>query len=269
VGNANMVSLDFGSVTNTAAGSLAWEVVGTPKIAAENYRVTAAGSSNHINYFGVPGTEAGSTNMFVIHYSYWQPTPATYTAVGGKNFPAQSGQAVSFLTSNSTLPPYQNLFVPDDFSASYIVTHYTADWSYNDTRSAPMAVNLVNSTQELPAPTAQDKESSYACSVTDCVQIDTQGNIYHINAVGQDYTVTSGAKWEKLNYKLTPYVAPATPTGANASGSATGSADAAASSAASPGAAAPTGNSSAQSTLGSGILGAVLGVAALAIATIA
>ncbi len=49
VGNANMVSLDFGSVTNTAAGSLAWEVVGTPKIAAENYRVTAAGASNHIS----------------------------------------------------------------------------------------------------------------------------------------------------------------------------------------------------------------------------
>lgn len=280
-----MYSLDFGSVTNTAAGSLAWENVGSVKIASEGYKVTAAAASNHISkldqrdsqltypdYFGVPGTEAGSTNMFVIHYNYWQPQPAPYTAVGGKNFPAQSGQAVSLLTANTTLPPYQNLFVPDDFSSTYIVTHWTADWSWNDTRTAPMAVNLINSTQELPAPTAQDKESSYACSETDCVQIDTQGNIYHINAVGKDYTVTSGAKWEKLSYTLTPYVAPATSSGANtseanASGSPTGSGGATASSDATQGGAAPTGNSAA-STLGGGALGVVLGVAALAIATI-
>ncbi|CAK9786521.1 hypothetical protein CC85DRAFT_283117 [Cutaneotrichosporon oleaginosum] len=269
VGPANMVSLDFGAVTNTAAGALAWQVVGTPQIASQNYRVTAAAASNHINYYGVPGTPAGSTNMFVVHYSYWQPQPAAYTAVGGRNFPAQSGQAVSLLTPNSTLPPYQNLFVPDDFSGAYIVTHYTADWSWNDTRSAPMAVNLINSTQALPAPTAQDKEASYACSDTDCVQIDTQGNIYYINAVGKDYTIAPGATWQKLDYTLKPYVAPTTSSGPNALSAPTGTGNAAASSGASQASATPAGNSGAQSTHRGGVLGAMLAVAALAIASIA
>ncbi|GMK54613.1 hypothetical protein CspeluHIS016_0111990 [Cutaneotrichosporon spelunceum] len=265
VGSSSMYTLDFGSVTATAAGSLAWGVASTPKFASEGYKVTAAAASNHINYFGVPGSEAGSTDMFIVHYNAWQPQPAKYTAVGGNNFPAQSGQAVSLATANSTLPPYQMLFVPNDLSSSFIVTHYTADWSWNDTTRAPMAVSLVNSTQELPAPTAKDTEASYACSETHCVQMDTQGNIYYINAVGADYTVTPGAKWDKMSYKLTPYVAP-TPTGTNPSGSATGSGGASASNPA----ASPAGSSSgARTSLNSGILGAVLGVAALAIATIA
>ncbi|BEJ12151.1 hypothetical protein CspHIS471_0206110 [Cutaneotrichosporon sp. HIS471] len=265
VGNTNMYSLDFGAVTTTAAGSLTWGIASTPQIASEGYKVTAAAASNHINYYGVPGSEAGSTSMFVVHYNYWQPQPAKYTPVGGKNFPAQSGQAASLATANSTLPPYQNLFVPNDLSSAYIVTHYTADWSWNDTKSAPMAVSLVNSTQELPAPTAKDTEASYACSETYCVQMDTKGNIYYINAVGKDYTVTPGAKWDKLGYTLTPYVAP-TPSEASASGSATGSAGAGG---ASNPAATPAAKSGAESTFHGGILGAVLGVAALAIAAIA
>lgn len=227
------------------------------------------------DYYGVPGTAAGSANMFVIHYNYFQPEPAEYPAVGGgKELPASSGQAVSFLQSNST--PYQNLFVPDDFSGSYVVTHWTAPGSYNVTTGAPMAVSLINSTQSLPAPTSQDKEAAYACSDTDCVQIDTKGDIYYIeNAVAQDFTVSSGATWQKMSYSLKPYsAAAATPNATDAAGSttATGSAAAATSGATtSGGAASPSGSaaSGAELTIRDGLLGWAFGIAALALATVA
>lgn len=213
--------------------------------------------------------------MFVIHYNYFQPQPALYTAVGGKNFPSQSGQAVSFLQSNST--PYQNLFVPDDFSSSYIVTHWTANYAYNVTTGSPMSASLINSTQALPAPTSQDKESSYACSETDCVQIDTQGNIFYLNnAVAKDFTVASGATWQKMSYTLKPYSAPVTQNNTAASGSATGAGGAPAATSgatAKPGEAAASGGSGSGSTSGAesirgGLLGWAVGIAALAATTL-
>lgn len=209
--------------------------------------------------------------MFVIHYNYFQPQPAVYTAVGGKNFPASSGQAVSLLQSNST--PYQNLFVPDDFSASYIVTHWTALYAYNVTTGSPMSASLINSTQSLPAPTSQDKEAAYACSETDCVQIDTQGNIYYIaNAVAKDFTVSAGATWQKMGYTLKPFSTPAAASASGASGSPTSASQAAATSGASTkasdAAASGSSTSGAESHARGGLLGFALGIAALAIATI-
>jgi hypothetical protein len=95
------------------------------------------------------------------------------------------------------------IFVPNDFSNTYVVTHYTDPSSYNITSSAPFAASLINSTQTLPAPGSHDANAAYAASDTALVQIDSEGNIYYMtNAVAGDYTVQSGASWTKMGYTL-------------------------------------------------------------------
>ena len=95
------------------------------------------------------------------------------------------------------------VFIPNDFSNSYVVSHWTDASSYNTTTDAPFATDLINSTQLLPGPSSKDTEAAYAASPTDLVQIDAGGNIYYMtNAIGSDYTVQSGAQWTKMTYTL-------------------------------------------------------------------
>jgi len=213
-GGQSMYGLALDSVTNTAGGSVAWEQIGTPAIDTEG-PVTAALANNHINYFGVKGDQAGSASLFVIHFSYWQPQPQAYPTVdGGAAFPNSQGQAVSFPTAGNT-SPQSMLYVPDDFSNSYVVTHWTNLGDYSSSAGAPMAANLINSTQILPAPTSKDKAAAYACSPSACAQIDSKGDIYYIdNALGSDFAVGSGAQWAKMGFSLT-----GTPSSGSSSGS--------------------------------------------------
>jgi len=77
-----MYQLDMSSVTKSASGSgLAWEAVNNPSFDASSYQTTMAQAANHISesppvwrghelmvdFFGVPGTAAGSADVFVIH----------------------------------------------------------------------------------------------------------------------------------------------------------------------------------------------------------
>lgn len=167
------------------------------------------------------------------------------------------------------------LFVPEDVSNSYIVTHWTNPASWNLTDGSPIPLNLLNTTQTLPAPPSKDGQAAYAASASSLVQIDTQGNIHYLeNAVNSDYTVNSGAQWTKMNYQFTgapPAQASATSPDASASGSAAPSSPAASNGASSAGSAAPSGSAppkSAASPLRSGVVGAVVGVVALAVAAI-
>ncbi|TXT11057.1 hypothetical protein VHUM_01808 [Vanrija humicola] len=265
-------SLDLGLITNTAAGTAAWTAVGTPPFPLTNYKATAALASNHILYFGVPNTAAGSANLFVIHYNYFQPQAQAYPAVGGSNFPDSSGQATSFLVQNNTVP-YQVLFVPDDFSNSYVVTHYTDPGNYNVTTGSPMPATLINSTQILPPPTSKDANAAYAASDSSIVQIDTKGDIYYIADAVTNWQVTPGASWSKLSYSLKP--ATATPTSASQTGSATGSDAAAASKTGAKGEASSAAVSStakpsaaAPALIRKDVLGLALGCAAVAAAIV-
>jgi hypothetical protein len=207
-GGQSMYSAGLGSITNVASGTVAWEEVGTPQINTEG-ATTAALSNNHITFFGVPNVPAGSAGMFVVHTSSWQKDPATFTALnGGSNFPDQSGQAVSFFLASAKWQQSM-LFVPDDFSNTYVVTHWTNPGDPSSLLNRTMAENLVNSTQTLPAPTSQDKQAAYACSDTSCAQIDSKGDIYYIaNALGTDFTVQSGATWSKMGVAVTGSPAP-------------------------------------------------------------
>ena len=118
------------------------------------------------------------------------------------------------------------VFVPNDFSSSYVVTHWTDPGNYQTVDTAPFAQTLINTTQTLPAPSSKDQAAAYAASNTALVQIDSNGDIYYMtNAVQGDYNVASGANWTKMTYSL-PGVGSgsgSTPSGgAGASASGTG-----------------------------------------------
>jgi hypothetical protein len=99
--------------------------------------------------------------------------------------------------------PYQMVFVPNDFSDSYVVSHWTNPSTYSSTDGAPFATSLINTTQILPAPSSQDTNAAYAASPYALAQIDSSGNIYYMtNPVGSDFTVQSGASWQKMSYSL-------------------------------------------------------------------
>jgi hypothetical protein len=137
------------------------------------------------------------------------------------------------------------IFVPSDFSDTYVVSHWTNPSSYSDTSGAPYSTSLINTTQILPAPSSQDSNAAYAASPYALVQIDSTGAIYYLsNPVGADYTVQSGASWTQMSYSYAV-------SGATASSSASGSASASgASSGASGTASASKSGSSASTTSG-------------------
>ena len=265
---ASMYQLDLSSVQASASNSpLAWDAVTAPSFSTDGYTPVAAQASNHINYFGVPGTAAGSADIFIVHFALFQEQAQSYpTANSGTAFPDSAGQAISIPNSGDA-PPYQMVFVPNDFSNSYVVTHWTDPGNYLTTNTAPMALSLVNSTQILPAPTSKDPLAAYAASPESLVQIDSNGDIYYIsNAVGSDYTVQSGASWQKLSYTLsgvsgsgsssnsTTSASPSGSASAGASGSATSGSSASRSATSASGAAA-SGSSSAGASTPSGAAG--------------
>ncbi|AAW45106.1 hypothetical protein CNBL2400 [Cryptococcus deneoformans B-3501A] len=199
--DSGLYQLDLSSITNSASSdSLRWEAVSDPSFSVDGYTATLAQAANHVFFFGVPGTAAGSANLFVVHYAYFQPEAQAFS---GTAFPDTVGQAISIPNVDNNVP-YSMVFIPDDFSDTYIVTHWTDLSNYSVTSDAPFGLDLINSTQTLPAPTSQDSTAAYAASPYAIVQVDAAGGIYYMsNPVQSDYTVSSSASWEKLGYSLT------------------------------------------------------------------
>lgn len=149
----------------------------------------------------MPDTPDATAEVFVIHYAYFQNETQMYpTQNNGVSFPSRSGQAVNFMSPDDSAP-FQMLYVPDDFSQSYVVTHWTDGGDYQITTGSPMGQALINSTQLLPPPELKEVDAAYAASVNDVVQINNKGEIHYITNAVQKYNVNADAKWEKLNYE--------------------------------------------------------------------
>ncbi|KAJ9101629.1 hypothetical protein QFC20_005158 [Naganishia adeliensis] len=260
--SASLYQLDLNAITNAASSNaVAWEAVSSTSFQqGAGQGVVMAEASNHINFFNVPNNPAGSTSMFVIHYSYFQPEAVAYKTVNGAvaNFPTQHGKAIPVPTTDNSANDVM-VFVPDDFSSTYVVTHWTSPSTAGQTSDAPAGIaDYINSTQTLSAPTSKDMDSSYAASDTALVQIDSTGALYYVTgAFGNGWQVPTGLSWQKLGYTL----AGVTGTGSSsvaasssATGSATGSASssAAASSTGTAGNAAQSGSRTASGTAASG-----------------
>ncbi|KAG6876442.1 hypothetical protein C0993_003144 [Termitomyces sp. T159_Od127] len=92
---------------------LAWNDVQSSGFGAD-YQPVMALAQNHIHFLNVPGVDAGSAKIFVIHFSFMQPEPQPY----GK-FPATHGQATSFFMESGVQQEFA--FIPDDGSATYVI----------------------------------------------------------------------------------------------------------------------------------------------------
>ncbi|WVO17991.1 hypothetical protein L204_105689 [Cryptococcus depauperatus] len=198
--SSGLYQLDLSNVQKSASGNtVGWEAVMKPSFSVDGYTVAAAQAANHIFYFGVPKTAAGSANVFIVHYAYFQPDAQAFH---GTAFPDSAGQAISIPNSQGNVP-YSMVFVPDDFSNTFIATHWTNPGDYSITTDAPFSQDLINSTQILAAPSSKDKTAAYAASPNAIVQVNSAGDIYYIsNPVNSDYTVSSGASWQKFDYSV-------------------------------------------------------------------
>jgi hypothetical protein len=172
------------------------------------------------------------------------------------------------------------IFIPDDFSNTYLVSHWTNPGDYSSTSGAPFATDLINSTQILPAPSDKDTQAAYAASPSDVVQIASNGDIYYIAGAIANYQVASGASWTKMGYSLTGLGGGASSSGSSSSmsgsasatgsgspsASSTGSGSGSAASSASSGAASATQSANAASSMTGmrlDIAGAVMGLVTL------
>jgi hypothetical protein len=172
------------------------------------------------------------------------------------------------------------IFIPDDFSNTYLVSHWTNPGDYSSTSGAPFATDLINSTQILPAPSDKDTQAAYAASPSDVVQIASNGDIYYIAGGIANYQVASGASWTKMGYSLTGLGGGASSSGSSSSmsgsasatgsgspsASSTGSGSGSAASSASSGAASATQSPNAASSITGmrlDIAGAVMGLVTL------
>lgn len=184
----------------------------------------------------------------------------------------------STLTTTDRQAGTQMIFIPDDFSNTYLVSHWTNPGDYSSTSGAPFANDLINSTQILPAPSDKDTQAAYAASPSDVVQIASNGDIYYIAGGISNYQVASGASWTKMGYSLAGLggsssgssssmsgSASATSTGSSAASS-SGSGSRSAASSASSGAASATQSPNAASSVTGmrlDIAGATMGLVAL------
>lgn len=141
------------------------------------------------------------------------------------------------------------VFVPDDNSNTYVVTHWTNPGDYASTDGVPFATDLINSTQILPPPSSQDNQAAYAASPNDIVQVTSNGDIYYIQGAIENYQVKSGATWTKMGYSLSGLSASG---GSNSSASASSSASGSASASATSGASASRSGASNSASSGAG-----------------
>ncbi|KAJ9126248.1 hypothetical protein QFC24_001974 [Naganishia onofrii] len=249
--SASLYQLDFGTITNAASSSAAaWEAVSATSFQQGGQGAVLAEASNHITFFNVPNNPAGSANMFVVHYSYFQPEAVAYKTVNNAaaNFPTQHGKAIGVPTTDNSAGDVM-VFVPDDFSNSYVVTHWTSPSTAGQTSDAPAGIaDYINSTQTFSAPTSHDTDSSYAASDSAMVQIDSTGALYYVTgAFGNGWQVPSGLSWQKLGYTL----AGVTSTGSSNSSSTSSSTAASSSATASRSGAASSGAAAASSSAAS------------------
>ncbi|EJT99355.1 hypothetical protein DACRYDRAFT_23912 [Dacryopinax primogenitus] len=157
----NLYQLDYSTITKTATGPTAWEAVEAPNFQTTGYKPVMAIAQNHIHFLDVPGNQAGQANIFVIHFSYFQPEVQSYPAASGsQTFPETHGQVTSFFDPNN-LVQQQFAFIPDDNSAVYIVNVEN------------------NSTISLTGPT-DTTASTFAASTSALVQLTSSGSVYYM-----------------------------------------------------------------------------------------
>ncbi|KAG2120097.1 hypothetical protein BD769DRAFT_1022962 [Suillus cothurnatus] len=193
----NLFSLDMGLLNAANSTPLNW-VNDEQTPYPSGYAPVMALAQNHIHFLDVPNVPAGSADIFVIHYSYFQPQPQTYPLSDGSAFPATYGQAASFFQADNTVQQ-EFAFIPADSSATYIINVET------------------NTTQALAAPTTKDPKATYFAGVTALVQLTSNGAVSYLPYLEGNTSTNMAATWASVSNLAT--AAPPSSSSSNSSGS--------------------------------------------------
>ncbi|KAL5477008.1 hypothetical protein ACEPAI_3195 [Sanghuangporus weigelae] len=193
--------LNMGSLTAANGSALSWTDVGAPEAWGDlsSYEPTIALAQNHIHFIGVPGLQPGQADIFVIHFSFFQPEAQSY----GSDFPQTHGRTASFFQTDGVQQEFA--FMPDDGSATYVINVEN------------------NSTQTLAGPSVKDAGAKYFAGVTGLVQLSAaQGELQFLPYTqGSD---NSAASWTRITSVSVPAGSDSSSSNSSAgSSSATGS----------------------------------------------
>ncbi|KAI0317323.1 hypothetical protein OF83DRAFT_1058883 [Amylostereum chailletii] len=194
ISHGELFSLDMGLLNAANSTALPWNDVQATPYGAD-YKPVMALAQNHIHFIDVPNTPAGDANIFVIHFSFFQPDVQSYPASGGQSFPATHGQATSFFQSEGVQQEFA--FIPDDGSATYVINVEN------------------NSTQVLAGPTTKDSAATYFAGITSLVQVDSTGSVMYLPYKQGDSATNAAATWSKVSAIAS--VAPPTSSGSSTS----------------------------------------------------
>jgi len=198
--NGNLFSLDMGLLKAANSTPLAW-VNAEQSPYPSSYQPVMALAQNHIHFLDVPGVPAGSADIFVIHYSYFQPQSQAYPLPDGGAFPATYGQATSFFQASDVQQEFA--FIPQDSSAVYVINVET------------------NTTQQLTGPTVKDSKATYFASTNSLVQLSSNGTVSFLPYQEGNTSVNAAASWSIV--KPLASAAPPSTSSASASGTQTAS----------------------------------------------
>jgi len=189
-------SLDMGLLNAANNSAVSWVDVQKPSFDTNGYQPVMALAQNHIHFLNVPGVDAGSAKIFVIHFSFMQPDPQPFGKI-----PASHGQASSFFKDSGVQTQFA--FIPDDGSATYVI----------DVTS--------NTTQTLKGPTVKDPMASYFASTDSLVQLTSSGSVSYLPYSSGATSTNTAASWVPIS--ILPSAAPSGGSNGSASGSTTGS----------------------------------------------
>ncbi|CCM00814.1 uncharacterized protein FIBRA_02856 [Fibroporia radiculosa] len=187
--------LNMGSMTSANSTAISWIDADKSPYPSSYTSPVMALAQNHIHFLDVPGVPAGSADIFVIHYNYFQPASQPYPVAGGGTIPATQGKTASFFQAEGVQQEFA--FIPEDGSATYVINVET------------------NTTEAYTGPSTKDAAATYAASITALVQLDSKGNVMFFPYTEGDVSVNTAATWTKV--AAIAAVAPATSSSASSS----------------------------------------------------
>jgi len=174
--HGELFHLDMGLLKAANSTALEWVHVERAPFSSDYVPVMAL-AQNHIFFLNVPGVPAGSVDIYVIHYNFFQPSPQTFPTADGV-IPATHGRTASFFQNEGVQEAFA--FVPDDGSATYVLNVQS------------------NRTETLAGPSTKDAGATYFAGITSLVQLDATGAISFLPYNANDSSANEAAKWSKV-----------------------------------------------------------------------
>ncbi|KZP28126.1 hypothetical protein FIBSPDRAFT_817720 [Athelia psychrophila] len=168
--------LDMGDLVAANSTAITWTDVG-PSPYPATYNPVMALANNHVHFLDVPDVPAGSADIFVIHFSWYQPFSQTYPLVSGSGtVPNSPGQVSSLFQVDNTVQ-HEFAYVPQDSSNTYVINV------------------MNNNTQQLAGPTTKDPLATYFAGVTSLVQLSSSGAVSFLPYIENNNGANSAAAW--------------------------------------------------------------------------